>query len=284
MRRMPGFGGQAVLTETGASAAVREAIGRLKLGAAAGALVTASDVSLAIRSKPILEHVSIAVHPGEIVTLIGPNGAGKTTLARVLLGLVAVSQGTVARREGLRVGYVPQRFPIESIIPLSVRRFMSLSRAVSKARALECLAETGADHLVEAQMAQLSGGEFQRVLLARALAQDPGLLVLDEPAQAIDFTGAAQLYELISVIRERRGCGILLISHDLQVVLGASDRVICLNRHICCEGVPRAVAGHPEYARLFGPDAAASFGLYSHRHDHKHTLSGGVARDGHDRD
>ena len=284
MRRMPGFGGQAVLTETGASAAVREAIGRLKLGATAGALVTASDVSLAIRSKPILEHVSIAVHPGEIVTLIGPNGAGKTTLARVLLGLVAVSQGTVARREGLRVGYVPQRFPIKSIIPLSVRRFMSLSRAVSKARSLECLAETGADDLVEAQMAQLSGGEFQRVLLARALAQDPGLLVLDEPGQAIDFAGAAQLYELISVIRERRGCGILLISHDLQVVLGASDRVICLNRHICCEGVPRAVAGHPEYARLFGPDAAASFGLYSHRHDHKHTLSGGVARDGHDRD
>jgi zinc transport system ATP-binding protein len=258
----------------------REAIERLKAHAGAEALVVASNVSVAFRGKPVLERVSIAVYPGEIVTLIGPNGAGKTTLARALLGLAPVSSGHVTRRPGLRVGYVPQRFPIEPIIPLSVLRFMSLSHSVSKTRALECLAETGADHLPGAQMAQLSGGEFQRVLLARALARNPQLLVLDEPAQAIDFAGAAQLYELILAIRERRGCGILLISHDLQVVLGASDRVVCLNRHICCEGVPRAVAGHPEYARLFGPDAAASFGLYSHRHDHTHTLSGEVARDG----
>jgi zinc transport system ATP-binding protein len=248
----------------------------------AGPLVTARDVSLAFRGKPALERVSITIHAGEIVTLIGPNGAGKTTLARVLLGLAPVSQGRVTRRASLRVGYVPQRFPIEQIIPLPVLRFMSLSNSISRERALECLAETGANELTAAQMAELSGGEFQRVLLARALARNPELLVLDEPAQAIDFAGAAQLYELIAAIRERRGCGILLISHDLQVVLGASDRVICLNRHICCEGVPRAVAGHPEYVRLFGPDAAASFGLYSHRHDHAHTLSGGVAGDGHD--
>ncbi len=241
------------------------------------ALVAASDVSMAFRGKPVLDRVSIVVHSGEIVTLIGPNGAGKTTLARILLGLTSPAQGVVTRRSGLRVGYVPQRFPIEPIIPLSVRRFMSLSEAVSKVRLLECLSETGAEHLIGAQMAELSGGEFQRVLLARALARDPQLLVLDEPAQAIDFAGAAQLYELIGTIREQRGCGILLISHDLQIVLGASDRVVCLNRHICCEGVPRAVAGHPEYVRLFGPDAAASFGIYSHRHDHRHTLSGDVA-------
>ena len=195
----------------------------------------------------------------------------------MLLGIASPAQGFVSRRPGLRVGYVPQRFPIESIIPLPVRRFMSLSQSVPLAYALECLAETGAEHLADAQMAELSGGEFQRVLLARALARDPHLLVLDEPAQAIDFAGAAQLYELIAAIRGKRGCGILLISHDLQVVLGASDRVICLNRHICCEGVPQTVAGHPEYVRLFGPKAAASFGLYSHHHDHTHTLSGDVA-------
>ncbi len=241
------------------------------------ALAAATDVSLAFGGKPVLDRVSIAIHPCEIVTLIGPNGAGKTTLAKILLGLTAPSSGGVLRREGLRVGYVPQRFAVDWIIPLDVRRFMSLTQSISKAQALECLGETGAAHLIDAQMAQLSGGEFQRVALARALARDPHFLVLDEPAQAVDFAGAARLYELIAGIRQRRGCGILLISHDLQVVLAASDRVVCLNRHICCEGVPGAVAGHPEYVRLFGPEAARSFGLYEHRHDHTHTLSGDVA-------
>jgi len=263
---------------TDAGCRSQAAIEQLKEGAAGlEALAAAIDVSLAFSGKLILDRISIAVHPSEIVTLIGPNGAGKTTLARILLGLAIPSQGRVVRREGLRIGYVPQRFAIESIIPLTVGRFMSLNQPVSKPRALECLAETGAAHLIGAQTSELSGGEFQRVALARAIARDPHLLVLDEPAQAIDFAGAAKLYELIAAIRERYGCGILLISHDLQVVLAASDRVICLNRHICCEGVPSAVAGHPEYLRLFGQDAAASLGLYSHRHDHTHTLSGDVA-------
>ncbi len=240
-------------------------------------LAAALGVSLTLGGKSVLDRVSIAVHPSEIVTLIGPNGAGKTSLARILLGLAAPQKGRAVRRDGLRAGYVPQRFPIEPVIPLPVLRFMSLSQAISKERARDCLEETGAAHLEKAQMSELSGGEFQRVLLARALARDPALLVLDEPAQAVDFAGAAQLYELIAAIRSRRGCGVLLISHDLQVVLGASDRVICLNRHVCCEGVPRTVAEHPEYARLFGPGAAASFGIYSHRHDHTHTLSGDVS-------
>jgi zinc transport system ATP-binding protein len=270
-----------MLVTAGTEVPGRGAIEQLKAGAArVEHLISASRVSVGFGGRPVLDNVSIAVHASEIVTLIGPNGAGKTTLARVLLGLAPVSQGSLGRRAGLRIGYVPQRFSVEPVIPLSVLRFMSLSQPVPKAGALECLAETGVAHLAGAQMSGLSGGEFQRVLLARALAREPNLLVLDEPAQAIDFAGAAQLYELIAAIRTRRGCGILLISHDLQVVLGASDRVICLNRHICCEGVPRAVAGHPEYVRLFGPDAAASFGLYSHRHDHTHTLSGAVARDG----
>jgi len=270
-----------MLMETDAGHRSQTAIEQLKEGAAGlEALAAVIDVSLAISGKLVLDRVSIAVHPTEIVTLIGPNGAGKTTLARVLLGLATPSQGRVIRRQGLRVGYVPQRFAIESIIPLSVQRFMSLNQPVSKTRALECLAETGAAHLAGAQASELSGGEFQRVALARALARDPQLLVLDEPAQAIDFAGAAKLYELIAAIRARYRCGILLISHDLQVVLAASDRVICLNRHICCEGVPSAVAGHPEYMRLFGLDAAATFGLYSHRHNHTHTLSGDVAYEG----
>lgn len=267
-----------MLSGAGAGTRAQEAVAQLKQEAAGlGPLAAVSDVSLIVRGRPLLDGVSLAVHPAEIVTLIGPNGAGKTTLARILLGLVRPSRGSVARREGLRVGYVPQRLRIESIIPLSVGRFMSLNQPVTRERALQCLAETGAEHLALAQMPGLSGGELQRVALARALARDPDLLVLDEPAQAIDFAGAAKLYELIASIRERRGCGILLISHDLQVVLGASDRVVCLNRHICCEGVPSAVAAHPEYVRLFGREAAASFGLYTHHHDHTHTLSGDVA-------
>ncbi|WKW49877.1 ATP-binding cassette domain-containing protein [Rhodomicrobium lacus] len=240
------------------------------------ALLQAGDISISFHGKPVLENVSIALHEGEIVTLIGPNGAGKTTLARALLGLAAPTSGHVLRRTGLTVGYVPQRFPVERIMPLSVRRFMHLNTGVSKERALECLAETGAASLTDAQMTDLSGGEFQRVLLARALARAPDLLVLDEPARAVDFAGAAQLYDLIAAIRARRRCGVLLISHDLHVVLGASDRVVCLNRHICCEGVPQHVAAHPEYMRLFGPEAAASLGIYGHRHDHSHSLSGDV--------
>ncbi|MBT3071653.1 ATP-binding cassette domain-containing protein [Rhodomicrobium sp. Az07] len=250
------------------------------VSAPGSALVAAEHVSISFRGKPVLENVGVAVHEGEIVTLIGPNGAGKTTLARVLLGLVAPTSGRVLRRAGLTVGYVPQRFPVERIMPLSVRRFMHLNAAISKERALECLAETGAASLADAQMTDLSGGEFQRVLLARALAREPDLLVLDEPARAVDFAGAAQLYDLIASIRARRRCGVLLISHDLHVVLGASDRVVCLNRHICCEGVPQHVAAHPEYMRLFGPEAAASLGIYGHRHDHRHTLSGDICGGG----
>ncbi len=244
-------------------------------------LAAVEGVSIAFRGKLAVQNVSLAVHAFEIVTLIGPTGAGKTTLARALLGLVPVSAGRVTARRGLRIGYVPQRFPIDRIIPLSVRRFMSLSEVVPPERAAACLAETGGGGLIDAQMCELSGGEFQRVLLARALARDPQLLVLDEPAHAVDFAGAAQLYELIAAIRDRRGCGVLLISHDLHVVLGASDRVICLNRHVCCEGRPGTVAGHPEYVRLFGPRAAASLGIYEHHHDHTHTLSGDVACEGH---
>jgi len=239
-------------------------------------LAAASNVVVEFRGKPALDHVSVAVYPNEIVTLIGPNGAGKTTLARTLLGLVAPVSGAIARRPGLRVGYVPQRFPVEPIIPLSVQRFMRLNANIPNQKIAECLEETGASALSEGQVANLSGGEFQRVLLARALARDPEFLVLDEPAQAVDFSGAAQLYDLIDRVRERRGCGILLISHDLHIVLGASDRVLCLNRHLCCEGKPDAVAKHPEYARLFGPEAAQSFGLYHHHHDHSHNLSGDV--------
>lgn len=242
----------------------------------APALIGVERASVDAGGRRILDSVTLDIHAREIVTIIGPNGAGKTTLARLLLGVIPAAAGRVHRLPGLTLGYVPQRFRIEPTIPLTVERFMTLGVRATRQIIADRLRETGGEHLAQAQLTHLSGGEFQRVLLARALMGNPQLLVLDEPVQAVDYTGAAQLYDLIDTIRRQRGCGILLISHDLHVVLGASDRVICLNRHICCEGVPTAVAQHPEYVRLFGQAASESFGLYRHRHDHTHDLSGDV--------
>jgi zinc transport system ATP-binding protein len=229
-----------------------------------------------IGAHRILDDVDISVASGEIVTVIGPNGAGKTTLLRVLLGLLKPSHGTVERRPGLRVGYLPQRMQIDPVLPLTVRRLMTLTQQSNADAIAAALAETGVRHLWSAQVPMLSGGELQRVLLARALLRDPDLLALDEPVQGVDFAGEAALYELISGIRARRGCGVLMISHDLHVVMAATDRIVCLNRHVCCAGTPEAVSRHPEYARLFGPRAAAALAVYAHHHDHGHGLAGEV--------
>ena len=242
------------------------------------ALVTGRALRVVMRGHLILDTVDISVAPGEIVTVIGPNGAGKTTLLRVLLGLLKPSHGTVERRPGLRVGYLPQRMQIDPILPLTVGRLMTLTRRSDADAIGAALAETGASHLRDAQVSTLSGGELQRVLLARALLRDPDLLALDEPVQGVDFAGEAALYELIGGIRARRGCGVLMISHDLHVVMAAADRIVCLNRHVCCAGTPEAVSRHPEYARLFGPRAAPALAVYTHHHDHGHGLAGEVVR------
>ncbi len=239
-------------------------------------LVSVSGVGVALGGRDILESVNLAVHPREIVTVIGPNGAGKTTLGRVLLGLIKPDRGEVRRQPDLRVGYVPQRFAIDPAIPLNVARFMTLGRRAACETVLAALAETGAAHLADSAISTLSGGEFQRVLLARALIGEPHFLVLDEPVQAVDYLGEAMLYDLIAAIRDRRGCGILLISHDLHMVMKASDKVICLNRHVCCQGKPQAVANDPAYLKLFGIEGMEALGFYRHRHDHVHDLAGGV--------
>lgn len=241
------------------------------------ALIRGEKLVLSRGGRKIIEHVDIAISPGEIVTLIGPNGAGKTTLVRLLLGLMKPDEGVIHRAPGLTIGYVPQRFSVESTIPLDVMRFLNLTASAKEANGAKLLQEVGADHLRDAQVSSLSGGEFQRVALAKALMGDPQLLMLDEPVQNVDFSGEAELYRLIETIRDTRGCGILLVSHNLHVVLGASDRVVCLNHHVCCSGVPESVAKHPEYTRLFGRKAAEAFAIYTHTHDHKHDLSGEVA-------
>jgi zinc transport system ATP-binding protein len=215
-----------------------------------------------------LHDVSLAVLPGEIVTVIGPNGAGKTTLLRVVLGLQRPDAGRVHRRSGLRVGYVPQRFAIDESLPLTVRRFLALVPA-AEPQIAAALGEVGAAHTLALPVQTLSGGELQRVLLARALLRRPELLVLDEPAQGVDITGQAELFALIRRIRDSTGCGVLLVSHDLHLVMAATDRVICLNHHVCCSGHPEAVSRDPAYRALFGA-AIDGFALYAHRHDHHH--------------
>lgn len=238
------------------------------------ALISARGLELSFGGKPVLSDIDFDINEGEIVTLIGPNGAGKSTLVRVLLGLVKLDGGSVRRRRDARIGYVPQRLDIDPTIPMTVRRFLSLGERVSSNDITARLTEAGAGHVIDRQISKLSGGELQRVVLARALLRSPNLLVLDEPVRGVDYTGEAELYNLFARLRDTRGLGVLLVSHDLHVVMGSSDRVICLNQHVCCSGVPETVAQHPEYTRLFGAEAARSFGLYHHRHDHRHGPAG----------
>ncbi len=237
------------------------------------ALIAAEGICLTREGRLTLDHVDVDIADGEIVTLIGPNGAGKTSLVRVLLGLEPAGSGVIRRREGLVVGYVPQRFDRDAAIPMTVERFIRLGAQVSGEAVGQALEEVGAASLARRQLVALSGGELQRVVLARALVRNPNLLVLDEPARGVDHLGEADLYALIGRLRDERGLGVLLVSHDLHVVMAQSDRVLCINRHICCHGVPETVAQHPEYVRLFG-DAARAFAVYHHDHDHEHDLAG----------
>jgi zinc transport system ATP-binding protein len=240
------------------------------------ALIVGRNLSLRIDRHAILESVDITLLPGEITTIIGPNGAGKTTLLKLLLGLLRPTEGEIRRRPGLRVGYMPQRLQIDPVLPITVSRLMTLTVRRSRSDVEAALSETGVSHLATAPAQSLSGGELQRVLLARALLADPDLLVLDEPVQGVDFAGEAALYDLIGGLRRRRGCGAVMVSHDLHVVMAATDRVLCLNRHVCCAGTAEAVGQSPEFVRLFGPRAAEALAVYTHHHDHDHTPSGDV--------
>jgi zinc transport system ATP-binding protein len=237
-------------------------------------LIEARDIVLRRRGLLVLDHVDIGVAPGEIVTLIGPNGAGKSTLVKVLLGLVAVEAGEVRRRPGLRVGYAPQHLATDPALPLDVRRFLTLGARADRARLLHLLAEVGLDgHVLARQLAALSGGELHRVLLARALLREPELLVLDEPLSGVDVNGQAELYALIGAIRQRTGAGVLLVSHDLHLVMARTDRVVCLEGHVCCSGHPVDVARDPAFARLFGHRLGEVMALYRHdmaHHEHHH--------------
>ncbi len=243
-------------------------------------LIEVRGVTLQRAGRTLLDHVDLEVAPGRIVTVIGPNGAGKTTLVKVMLGLLATDIGSVTRRPGLRIGYMPQRLVVPEHMPLRVDRFVRLGGRVDAGTLRELSVEVGIAHLLGQSMQALSGGEHQRVLLCRALLRDPALLVLDEPVQGVDIGGQAALYQLIARIRDRRGCGVLMVSHDLHLVMAATDEVLCLNRHVCCAGHPDAVSRHSEFLALFGPEVQRSMVPYTHHHDHRHTMHGDVVDGG----
>ena len=241
-----------------------------------GLLISAEALGVRRDGRWLLEDVSLGIDRGEIVTLIGPNGAGKTLLSRVLLGLIRADQGRVLRQPGLRIGYVPQQFLVDTTLPLTVERFLRINNPGRGAEARAVLEETGAVHVASEAVQNLSGGEWQRVMLARALLRQPDLLILDEPVQGVDVTGQLELYDLIGSIHRERGCGVLLISHDLHLVMASTGRVLCLNRHICCSGPPDAILNDPAYINLFGSRAAANLALYHHAHDHVHDGADGA--------
>ena len=243
-------------------------------------LLEATGLGFTLGGHRVLSDVSLGLHRGEIVTIVGPNGSGKTTLLRLLIGAERPDEGRIVRAAGLRIGYVPQKLAVDRTLPLTVDGFLALAGGAPAERAA-ALDHVGSAGLGRRQLAALSGGQFQRAMLAQALLRRPDLLVLDEAAQGLDQAGEARFYRLIEQLRGELGCGVLMVSHDLHVVMAASDRVICLNGHVCCEGTPMVVSAAPEYRALFGVGTRGALALYRHQHDHEHG-AGEHAHDGHD--
>ena len=233
-------------------------------------LIQVEDLSVRYGARTALSRVSLRVEPSEIVTIVGPNGSGKTSLLRAIIGAIKPFQGRVMQASSLKIGYVPQKLHIDETLPITVSRFLKLSGGVTAADIDYALTQAGVPKLTKAQLSQLSGGQFQRVLLARALIAKPDLLLLDEATQGLDQRGSASFYQQIETVRQTTGCAVLMISHELHVVMSASDRVICLNGHVCCEGTPAVVASAPEYRALFGTGTGGALALYRHEHDHGH--------------
>ena len=240
-------------------------------------LVKLNNVGFRQNKKWLVEGVSLEVKKGKIITLIGPNGSGKSTTAKIALGIYKDIEGSVEKNTN-RVGYVPQKITIDWTLPLRVKDFMILTEVLKEEEIDDALSLTGVMHLKNKNLGNLSGGEFQRVLLARAISKKPELLVLDEPVQGVDYTGEIALYELIKKISDTLNCGILLISHDLHTVMTATDHVVCLNGHVCCSGTPKDVVKNNEYKSLFGDRASQILSIYEHKHDHVHSNDGDIKK------
>ncbi|MWP61132.1 zinc ABC transporter ATP-binding protein ZnuC [Gilliamella sp. Pas-s25] len=233
-------------------------------------LISLDNVSVEIEHRKILYDVSLKIHLNQIITLLGPNGAGKSTLVKVILGLIPNTSGTIKRSPNLTIGYVPQSINLNSTLPITVKRFISLNKHLNNGDIFNILSMVKAEYLINTSMHQLSGGELQRVLLAQALAKKPQLLILDEPTQGVDVNGQVLLYDLIADAKNQFNCGVLMVSHDLHLVMAKTDEVICLNHHICCSGTPAIVSNDPEFISLFGQHGASQIAVYKHHHNHQH--------------
>ncbi len=234
-------------------------------------LISAQNIEVRHGATRAVFGVTLAIEPAEIVTIVGPNGSGKSTLLRAMIGALPPTKGTITHTPDLRIGYVPQKLHIDPAMPITVRRFLNLPRRVSTANLRAALTRTGVQDLETKQLSALSGGQLQRVLLARAILNDPHILVLDEPTQGLDQPASAAFYRLIEALRDDLRCAVLMVSHELHVVMSATDRVICLNGHICCEGAPDVVTAAPAYRELFGSGTGGALALYRHEHNHDHT-------------
>ena len=239
-------------------------------------LVKLENAGVYRSSKWLVRGISLEINQGQIVTLIGPNGSGKTTTAKMILNILNTDEGLV-KGNANKMAYVPQKINIDWTMPLRVIDFMKITSSLNNTQITESLTMTGVDKLLYNQIHSLSGGEFQRVLIARAIAKKPDLLVLDEPVQGVDFNGEIALYNLIKEISVNLKCGILLISHDMHFVMSTTDHVICLNGHICCSGSPSNVVKNPEYIKLFGEHNSETLSYYQHQHDHSHNHDGSVS-------
>lgn len=245
-------------------------------------LISLKDIQMRFQNRDVLNKIDLQVNSGEIVTLIGPNGAGKTTLVRIALGLQEATEGHRQLKKGLRIGYMPQKLHVDNNMPLTVKRFLDLT-GNNATQIKQALQRTGVEHVYGSPLQSLSGGELQRVLLARALLHDPHLLVLDEPVQGVDINGQRELYQLIADLRDEQGCAVLMVSHDLHLVMAATDKVVCINQHVCCSGHPHQVKEHPAYLKLFGGQSD-ELAVYAHNHDHHHCLDGHIVKDSPDRE
>jgi zinc transport system ATP-binding protein len=245
-------------------------------------LVSVKAITYRVAKQVVLDNVSLEIARGEVVTLIGPNGSGKTTLAKILLGLQRPDQGEVFKQASLVIGYMPQIIQIDRVLPITVRRFLRIdaknNRLTHRGRIEQVAKQCGIEAILLQQMHDISGGEMQRVLLARALLRNPDLMVLDEPTQGMDMQGQAEFYKLLQSIQKQQKCGILMISHDLHMVMASTSKVICINRHICCQGYPEEINQHPEYLALFGKKEAQAMAVYTHEHDHSHDVSGHICQ------
>ncbi len=245
-------------------------------------LLQARNLSYKLGKRLILDSISFELRRAQITTIIGPNGAGKTTLTNIVNGLISNFEGEIERVPGLRIGYLPQKVYVNTLMPLSVERLLQLTHSATDQEIDHALAQTEVAYLKQRQVGSLSEGELKRVLLARTTLGQPDLIVLDEPTAGVDVSGEIRMYQLIGELRTQLQCAVLLVSHDLHLVMSQTDHVLCLNQHLCCSGLPESVSQHPEYLALFGQPASDSIAIYAHHHDHEHHVSGEPAGHHHD--